>query len=54
MKELIRPSSTGVSEVRMLFAFDPTRQAIFLVDGDKAATGNAGTPERFDWRMTIR
>jgi hypothetical protein len=35
MKEL-RPPSTGSSEVRMLFAFDPTRQAIFLVAGDKA------------------
>ena len=35
MKEL-RPPSTGASEVRMLFAFDPARQAIFLVAGDKA------------------
>ncbi|MGH3433409.1 MAG: type II toxin-antitoxin system RelE/ParE family toxin [Thermocrispum sp.] len=35
MKEL-RPPSTGSSEVRMLFAFDPAREAIFLVAGDKA------------------
>ncbi len=35
MKEL-RPPSTGASEVRMLFAFDPEREAIVLVAGDKA------------------
>lgn len=35
MKEL-RPPSTGHSEIRMLFAFDPQRQAVFLVAGDKA------------------
>jgi DNA-binding XRE family transcriptional regulator len=35
MKEL-RPPSSGTSEVRMLFAFDPAREAIFLVSGDKA------------------
>ncbi|HET9257477.1 MAG TPA: type II toxin-antitoxin system RelE/ParE family toxin [Pseudonocardiaceae bacterium] len=35
MKEL-RPPPTGTSEVRMLFAFDPARQAIFLIAGDKA------------------
>jgi hypothetical protein len=35
MKEL-RPGSTGRSEVRVLFAFDPTRRAIFLVGGDKS------------------
>lgn len=35
MKEL-RPGSTGPTEVRMLFAFDPVREAIFLVAGDKA------------------
>ena len=35
MKEL-RPPSTGTSEVRMLFAFDPDREALFLVAGDKA------------------
>ncbi|CAI7665000.1 unnamed protein product, partial [Penicillium discolor] len=30
MKEL-RPGSSGKSELRMLFAFDPQRQAIMLV-----------------------
>ncbi|MFG1717774.1 type II toxin-antitoxin system RelE/ParE family toxin [Micromonospora sp. B006] len=35
MKEL-RPGSSGTSEVRMIFAFDPSREAIFLVAGDKA------------------
>jgi hypothetical protein len=35
MKEL-RPGSSGRSEVRILFAFDPQRPAILLVAGDKA------------------
>lgn len=35
MKEL-RPGSAGRSEMRILFAFDPARQAILLVAGDKA------------------
>ena len=35
MKEL-RPGSAGSSEVRILFAFDPRRQAILLVAGDKS------------------
>lgn len=35
MKEL-RPGSAGRSEVRIMFAFDPARQAILLVAGDKA------------------
>lgn len=35
MKEL-RPGSSGRSEIRVLFAFDPARQAILLVAGDKA------------------
>jgi hypothetical protein len=34
MKEL-RPGSSGRSEVRILFAFDPRRRAIMLVAGDK-------------------
>jgi len=40
MKEL-RPASTGRSEVRILFVFDPDRQAVLLVAGDKAG----------DWRL---
>lgn len=35
MKEL-RPGSAGGSELRILFAFDPERQAILLNAGDKA------------------
>lgn len=35
MKEL-RPGSTGRSEIRILFAFDPKRRAILLIAGDKA------------------
>jgi hypothetical protein len=34
MKEL-RPGSSGRSEFRILFAFDPRRRAILLVAGDK-------------------
>ncbi|GIJ45713.1 hypothetical protein Val02_25990 [Virgisporangium aliadipatigenens] len=40
MKEL-RPGSTGSSEVRMIFAFDPLREAIFLVAGDKSGQWSA-------------
>lgn len=35
MKEL-RPGSTGTSEIRIIFAFDPERRAILLVAGDKS------------------
>lgn len=35
LKEL-RPGSAGNSEVRLLFVFDPVRQAVILVGGDKA------------------
>ncbi|MGN7211874.1 type II toxin-antitoxin system RelE/ParE family toxin [Brachybacterium paraconglomeratum] len=35
MQEL-RPGSSGSSELRILFAFDPGRQAILLVAGDKS------------------
>jgi hypothetical protein len=34
LKEL-RPGSTGTSEVRILFIFDPQRQAVLLVAGDQ-------------------
>lgn len=34
MKEL-RPPSAGTTAIRLLFAFDPRREAIFLVAGDK-------------------
>jgi hypothetical protein len=35
MKEL-RPGSSGRSEIRILFAFDPRRRAVLLIAGDKA------------------
>jgi hypothetical protein len=35
LKEL-RPGSSGTSEIRILFVFDPWRSAILLVAGDKA------------------
>lgn len=35
MKEL-RPGSAVSTEVRMIFAFDPVREAVFLVAGDKS------------------
>jgi hypothetical protein len=35
LKEL-RPGSAGRSEIRLLFAFDPTRSALLLPGGDEA------------------
>ncbi|MGQ4333210.1 type II toxin-antitoxin system RelE/ParE family toxin [Streptomyces hayashii] len=35
LKEL-RPGSSGSSEVRILFAFDPARRGVLLVAGDKS------------------
>jgi hypothetical protein len=35
LKEL-RPGSSGQTEMRMLFVFDPEREAIILVAGDKS------------------
>lgn len=35
LKEL-RPGSSGQSEVRILFIFDPVRSAVLLVAGDKS------------------
>ncbi|MDX3518978.1 type II toxin-antitoxin system RelE/ParE family toxin [Streptomyces scabiei] len=40
LKEL-RPGSTGRSEVRVLFVFDPWRSAILLVAGGKAGNWTA-------------
>ncbi|WP_033259005.1 MULTISPECIES: type II toxin-antitoxin system RelE/ParE family toxin [Kitasatospora] len=39
MKEL-RPRVGGESEIRILFAFDPEREAILLVAGDKSGQWN--------------
>jgi hypothetical protein len=35
LKEL-RPGSRGRSEIRIVFVFDPDREAILLIAGDKA------------------
>jgi hypothetical protein len=35
LKEL-RPGSSGTAEIRILFIFDPDRNAVLLVAGDKA------------------
>jgi hypothetical protein len=35
LKEL-RPGSCGASEIRILFVFDPERNAVLLVAGDKS------------------
>jgi len=35
LKEL-RPGSSGASEVRILFIFDPVRDAVLLIAGDKS------------------
>lgn len=35
LKEL-RPGSSGTTEIRILFIFDPDRNAVLLVAGDKA------------------
>jgi hypothetical protein len=40
LKEL-RPGSGGRSEIRMLFVFDPDRQAVVLTAGDKAGNWRA-------------
>lgn len=39
LKEL-RPASSGQSEIRILFAFDPRRCALLLVAGDKQGRWN--------------
>jgi hypothetical protein len=39
MKEL-RPGSSGISEIRILFAFDPKRKAVMLFAGDKQKQWN--------------
>ena len=47
LKEL-RPTSTGRSEVRILFAFDPSRSAIMLLGGDKSK-GKSGKVKWSGW-----
>ena len=40
LKEL-RPGSSGRSEVRILFVFDPNRNAVLLIAGDKSGQWSA-------------
>lgn len=47
LKEL-RPASSGNSEVRILFAFDPRRRAIMLLAGDKSK-GKSGKAKWSGW-----
>ncbi|MEE0705213.1 MAG: type II toxin-antitoxin system RelE/ParE family toxin [Adlercreutzia sp.] len=49
LKEL-RPASSGNSEVRILFAFDPARQAILLLGGDKSR----GKSKKYKWNGWYR
>jgi hypothetical protein len=35
------PTIGGTAEIRMLFAFDPRRKAIFLIAGDKSGNWDA-------------
>ena len=47
LKEL-RPASVGSSEVRVLFAFDPTRTAVMLLAADKSR-GKSGRRKWSGW-----
>jgi hypothetical protein len=48
LKEL-RPGSAGRSEIRILYIFDPKRNAVLLVAGDKAGNGRPATSKRSRW-----
>lgn len=47
LKEL-RPTSPGSTEIRILFAFDPSRKAIMLLGGDKSK-GKSGRAKWSGW-----
>jgi hypothetical protein len=51
MKEL-RPGSSGSSEVRMILAFDPKREAIFSSPGTSLASGKPGIGRLSRWLTT--
>ena len=53
MKEL-RPPSPGRSEVRILFAFDPSRKAVMLLAGDKSVGGTRARWSRWYARAIPR
>ncbi|TMR08803.1 addiction module toxin RelE [Nonomuraea turkmeniaca] len=48
LKEL-RPGSSGRSEIRILFAFDPWREAILLIGGDKSGNWSGWYREWIPW-----
>lgn len=48
MKEL-RPTSPGMSEFRILFAFDPNRHAILLLGGDKSGETESTRSKKQKW-----
>lgn len=48
MKEL-RPPSPGMSEFRILFAFDPRRKAILLLGGDESGMVERKKSRRDKW-----
>ena len=48
LKEL-RPGSAGRSEIRILYVFDPRRNAVLLVAGTRLASGKPGTARRSRW-----
>lgn len=47
LKEL-RPASPGRTEIRILFAFDPSRKAVMLLGGDKSK-GRNGRAKWSNW-----
>lgn len=53
MKEL-RPASPGMSEFRILFAFDPKRHAILLLGGDKSGTTTPKGSNKQKWSEWYR
>lgn len=53
MKEL-RPTSPGMSEFRILFAFDPRRKAILLLGGDKSGETVKASAKAAKWAKWYR
>ncbi|MFE3450853.1 type II toxin-antitoxin system RelE/ParE family toxin [Nonomuraea sp. NPDC059194] len=52
LKEL-RPGSRGRSEIRIIFAFDPTRAALLLLGGDKAGNWDRWYKENIPLAMQL-
>jgi len=51
-KEL-RPGSAGRSEIRILYIFDPRRDAVLLVVGDKAGQWDAWYRTAYRWPRNV-